>query len=148
MHENSLKAVAEDLYHSAYLREMTGLIDGSDECNTIETADTLLAEKEEKRRQELEEATAKYKGRLSLILFPKCASKVATSPSKVTGTSSQVGDPPSVTSNGRGACCSYERARGCTHQLAEGGKRFGRQADGDAGFTRTVEEEAGELERA
>ncbi|KAL1680829.1 hypothetical protein EV122DRAFT_275767 [Schizophyllum commune] len=53
----------------AYLREMTGLIDGSDECNTIETADTLLAEKEEKRRQELEEATAKYKGKLSLILY-------------------------------------------------------------------------------
>ena len=87
---------------------MTGLIDGSDECNTIETADTLLAEKEEKRRQELEEATAKCKGKLSLILYHVRASNVATSPSKVTGTSSQVGDPPSVTSNGRGARCSYE----------------------------------------
>ncbi|KAL1748120.1 hypothetical protein HDZ31DRAFT_60654 [Schizophyllum fasciatum] len=51
----------------SYLREMTGLIDGSDECTTIETADTLLAEKEERRQQELEEATKKYKAQAKLL---------------------------------------------------------------------------------
>ncbi|KAL1709852.1 hypothetical protein EV121DRAFT_252442, partial [Schizophyllum commune] len=64
----------------AYLREMTGLIDGSDECNTIETADTLLAEKEEKRRQELEEATAKYRAQAKLL---EQARKSATRPASL-----------------------------------------------------------------
>lgn len=53
--------------YSSVLRDMTALMDGSEDCVTIEVTESLSTEKEERRRNELEDASSKYKAQAKLL---------------------------------------------------------------------------------